>query len=219
MSNKQLIKSKSGLRMVSTSDADRSPFLLEEPHWEDDALFPNCVKCNIKFDFTHRRHHCRRCGRVFCNNCCDNKVMLERLSFVDPVRVCEQCSHVAKKEEEFFSKHLKLLCHGAKFIIDDSAPLTFVCKLENKTHRTILFECDGDAHHDPVALISLVSVQLITEKEGEHINGIVLKYKEQGNVLEVHLHAVLSPEAERRHSLAWIAAMQRAIKMLFEVGS
>ena len=41
MSNKQLLKSKSGLRMVSTSDADRSPFLLEEPHWEDDALVRN----------------------------------------------------------------------------------------------------------------------------------------------------------------------------------
>lgn len=38
MSDKQLIKSKSGLRMVSTEEADSSPFLLEEPHWEDDAL-------------------------------------------------------------------------------------------------------------------------------------------------------------------------------------
>ncbi|XP_032237104.1 zinc finger FYVE domain-containing protein 21 [Nematostella vectensis] len=217
-SSKQLLKGKSGLRMVS-SEAERSPFMLEEPHWEDDALFPNCVKCNRKFDFTHRRHHCRRCGRIYCGGCCDHKVMLERLSFIDPVRVCEECSHVAKREEEFFHKHLKILCNGANFIVDNSAPLTFNCKLEHNTHREILFECDGDAYHEPIELSRLVSVQLIADNPDDRVSGIILKYKERAEVMEVKLHAIGTSEAEKKSGLAWIAAMQRAIKMLFEVGS
>ncbi|EDO40162.1 predicted protein [Nematostella vectensis] len=197
-SSKQLLKGKSGLRMVS-SEAERSPFMLEEPHWEDDALVT--------------------CGRIYCGGCCDHKVMLERLSFIDPVRVCEECSHVAKREEEFFHKHLKILCNGANFIVDNSAPLTFNCKLEHNTHREILFECDGDAYHEPIELSRLVSVQLIADNPDDRVSGIILKYKERAEVMEVKLHAIGTSEAEKKSGLAWIAAMQRAIKMLFEVGS
>ena len=60
------------------------------------------------------QHHCRRCGNVFCGSCCDHKVLLPRLNFVDPVRVCEECAIVAKKENEFFDKHLKILVQGRK---------------------------------------------------------------------------------------------------------
>ena len=41
--------------------------------------------------------------------------MLPRMSFVDPVRVCNECSKIARKEEEFFDKHLKILCNGQFF--------------------------------------------------------------------------------------------------------
>ncbi|KAK3723105.1 hypothetical protein QZH41_018348, partial [Actinostola sp. cb2023] len=129
MSDKQLVKSKSGLRMVSTSESDRSPFLLEEPHWEDDALFPNCIKCNKKFDFTHRRLGVR----LICKNI-RNWYTYQKFTW-------------------------------ATFVIDDSSPLNFLCKLEHTSHREILFECDGDAYHEPVALVRLVSVQLIADKE------------------------------------------------------
>lgn len=36
-SGKQLVKGKSGLRMVAVSESERCPFLLEEPHWTEDA--------------------------------------------------------------------------------------------------------------------------------------------------------------------------------------
>lgn len=35
-SGKQLVKGKSGLRMIAVSEDERCPFLLEEPHWTDD---------------------------------------------------------------------------------------------------------------------------------------------------------------------------------------
>ena len=36
-SGKQLVKGKSGLRMIAVSEDERCPFLLEEPHWTDDT--------------------------------------------------------------------------------------------------------------------------------------------------------------------------------------
>ena len=61
------------------------------------------------------QHHCRRCGKIFCNSCCNNKVQLHRMAFVDPVRLCQPCSEVTKKEEEFFSKQIKVLFEGMIF--------------------------------------------------------------------------------------------------------
>ena len=41
-------------------------------------------------------------------------MLLPRLNFVDPVRVCEECAVVAKKENEFFDKSLKVLIKGTE---------------------------------------------------------------------------------------------------------
>lgn len=220
-SGKQLVRGKSGMRMISVSETERSPFLIEEPQWTADDQFPNCVKCNRKFDFTHRKHHCRRCGKIFCGSCCAHKVMLPRLSFVDPVRVCEECSHTAKREEEFFERHLKTLCNGAHFIVDESEPLTFLCKLEHRFHRELLFECSDPeraAFHEPVFLEKIVSAQLVPNEDGSAVSGVALKYKQQDEMLEVKLKVVSSPDAEKKQALSWLVAMQKAIKMLFEVG-
>lgn len=35
-----------------------------QPAWVPDSEAPNCMKCNQKFTFTKRRHHCRACGKV-----------------------------------------------------------------------------------------------------------------------------------------------------------
>lgn len=34
------------------------------PVWVPDSQAPVCMKCDIKFTFTKRRHHCRACGKV-----------------------------------------------------------------------------------------------------------------------------------------------------------
>lgn len=35
-----------------------------QPAWVPDSEAPNCMKCNQRFTFTKRRHHCRACGKV-----------------------------------------------------------------------------------------------------------------------------------------------------------
>lgn len=34
------------------------------PVWVPDSQAPNCMKCEARFTFTRRRHHCRACGKV-----------------------------------------------------------------------------------------------------------------------------------------------------------
>lgn len=35
-------------------------------HWKPDDARPGCAICDVPFTFFERRHHCRRCGDVFC---------------------------------------------------------------------------------------------------------------------------------------------------------
>ncbi|XP_061099424.1 zinc finger FYVE domain-containing protein 9-like isoform X2 [Conger conger] len=60
------------------------------PVWVPDSQAPVCMKCEVKFTFTKRRHHCRACGKVFCAACCSLKC---RLMYMDrkEARVCITC--------------------------------------------------------------------------------------------------------------------------------
>lgn len=46
------------------------------PRWLPDNESDVCMKCNTRFTFRKRRHHCRACGLLFCSNCCDKKLQL-----------------------------------------------------------------------------------------------------------------------------------------------
>ncbi|XP_068095178.1 zinc finger FYVE domain-containing protein 9 [Hyperolius riggenbachi] len=63
------------------------------PVWVPDSQAPNCMKCEAKFTFTKRRHHCRACGKVFCAACCSLKC---KLIYMDKkeARVCVICHAV-----------------------------------------------------------------------------------------------------------------------------
>ena len=35
-------------------------------HWIQDEAVTKCMKCDIEFTITERKHHCRDCGKIFC---------------------------------------------------------------------------------------------------------------------------------------------------------
>lgn len=41
----------------------------EIPKWQADEEATECFLCEEKYNFFHRRHHCRKCGRVVCGDC------------------------------------------------------------------------------------------------------------------------------------------------------
>ncbi|XP_048395224.1 zinc finger FYVE domain-containing protein 9-like isoform X1 [Stegostoma tigrinum] len=68
------------------------------PVWVPDSQAPNCMKCEQKFTFTKRRHHCRACGKVFCAACCSLKCKLNYMDMKE-ARVCVTCHTVLNSSQ------------------------------------------------------------------------------------------------------------------------
>ncbi|KAK2575706.1 hypothetical protein KPH14_012095 [Odynerus spinipes] len=70
----------------------------EPPFWIPDSDAPSCMLCDVKFTVLKRRHHCRACGKVLCNKCCNMKYRLEYQGNIDS-RVCIACYELLMKAE------------------------------------------------------------------------------------------------------------------------
>ncbi|KAI8055669.1 hypothetical protein BDF22DRAFT_671429, partial [Syncephalis plumigaleata] len=92
------------------------PSALNPSAWESDHVATTCRSCQRAFTLWVRRHHCRRCGLVFCNRCSMGRAIMmvtpgggggggvdieEALQFGPLLldrfpslqRVCNQCQH------------------------------------------------------------------------------------------------------------------------------
>ncbi|XP_045535209.1 protein RUFY3 isoform X2 [Papilio machaon] len=61
----------------------------DTPNWTSDKDAVACAACTKEFNITRRKHHCRRCGHIFCAACSDKTVALP--GNTKPVRVCDTC--------------------------------------------------------------------------------------------------------------------------------
>jgi hypothetical protein len=86
--------------------------------WVKDSDVKDCYNCKRSFSFFLRKHHCRMCGKIFCYNCSDNKIIIpdclknENLhqdnifdfiifkKDINLVRVCDKCHKHIKMMEE-----------------------------------------------------------------------------------------------------------------------
>ncbi|XP_010124089.1 PREDICTED: zinc finger FYVE domain-containing protein 21, partial [Chlamydotis macqueenii] len=201
---------------------------------------PRCMQCDTKFDFITRKHHCRRCGKCFCDKCCSKKVPLPRMCFVDPVRQCAECALISQKETEFYDKQLKVLMNGATFFVtlgtSDKSEL-MVCRLSNNQRYLVL---DGDSHYE-IEILQISTVQILTEGftpgekdihsytsllESQHITeggntraiGMILQYKVPGSEELTQMKFTASEDfsCNKKLSASWLAAMHKATKLLYE---
>ncbi|XP_069494286.1 zinc finger FYVE domain-containing protein 21 isoform X2 [Ambystoma mexicanum] len=219
---KKLVRSPSGLRMVPESGVGCSPFCLEEPQWVPDKECPRCMQCDAKFDFLTRKHHCRRCGKCFCDKCCSKKVTLPRMCFVDPVRQCAECALMSQKETEFYERQLKVLINGATFIVSadgSEKSETMVCRLSNN-HRYLFL--DGNSHHE-IEVARISSVQILTEGftpggGNTRATGMLLQYKRAGSdgFQQIKCSSCEDVNCNKKLSASWLAAMHKAAKLLYE---
>ncbi|TKS87171.1 Zinc finger FYVE domain-containing protein 21 [Collichthys lucidus] len=208
---KKLVRSPSGLRMLPENGAFSSPFSLDEPQWVPDKECPRCMQCDTKFDFIRRKHHCRRCGRCFCDKCCSKKVVLPRMCFVDPVRQCAECSLVSQKETEFYDKQLKVLLGGGTFVVtweESDKSETMTCRLSNN-HRYLFL--DGESHFE-VELSRISSMQILTDGSSpgggmSRASGMLLHYKPMGSQDPQQLRVEVADD--KKVASLWLAAMHK----------
>lgn len=59
------------------------------PVWQADSTSTNCSCCKSQFSFLKRRHHCRKCGSLVCNDCSKERVILKPND--EPKRICDLC--------------------------------------------------------------------------------------------------------------------------------
>lgn len=54
------------------------------PRWQPDSEVNDCPICLRPFTWMFRRHHCRKCGRVVCNECSPHRITIPRQFIVHP---------------------------------------------------------------------------------------------------------------------------------------
>ena len=59
--------------------------------WAPDSAASACAQCDKTFSFRVRRHHCRRCGEVFCGKCTKGRAAIPGSGTEQGHRVCDRC--------------------------------------------------------------------------------------------------------------------------------
>ncbi|GMH48219.1 hypothetical protein TL16_g00240 [Triparma laevis f. inornata] len=96
-------ESKMNVASVSKTKQNGAPVA---PRWVPNKEKSSCTKCNCKFDWVKRRHHCRRCGEVFCGDCTNKKALLpantaaKESDTKNPRRVCTDCYDSVESMQE-----------------------------------------------------------------------------------------------------------------------
>ncbi len=70
---------KSGGGRKSSSGIEEEKALFNESHnkkWVEDSETKVCTACKKAFGIARRRHHCRECGMIFCNQCSRYQVVV-----------------------------------------------------------------------------------------------------------------------------------------------
>eukprot|EP01117_Protostelium_nocturnum_P010394 TRINITY_DN3739_c0_g1_i1.p2 TRINITY_DN3739_c0_g1~~TRINITY_DN3739_c0_g1_i1.p2 ORF type:complete len:431 (+),score=119.20 TRINITY_DN3739_c0_g1_i1:418-1710(+) len=68
----------------------------ESNNWMEDGDATHCPLCNVAFTLFKRKHHCRRCGGIFCNKCSTSRHFIH----MQPARICDSCVVQLNGKEE-----------------------------------------------------------------------------------------------------------------------
>lgn len=109
--------------------------------WMNDNDIDSCIKCNSKFTYFTRRHHCRVCLKIFCYYCCNIFIEIPNMlrkpdikyNLVD--RVCIDCNNKIKSMMEIETLIMSFLLIG--YNINDMRNLRLVCKNWNNVYLYI----------------------------------------------------------------------------------
>ncbi|KAH0453743.1 hypothetical protein IEQ34_018067 [Dendrobium chrysotoxum] len=106
-------------------------------NWVIDAS--HCQGCSSQFTFFNRKHHCRRCGGIFCNSCTQQRMVL-RGQGDSPVRICDPCKKLeeAARFEQRYGHKNRATKGNTRAILEDSNSKQIL-----KTEDELLGEISG----------------------------------------------------------------------------
>ena len=67
-----------------------------EVRWQHEEDVDECSNCKQQFSVTKRKHHCRHCGKIFCNDCISKTVNSGPNS--RPSKVCDICHTILVRD-------------------------------------------------------------------------------------------------------------------------
>lgn len=146
---------------MGENGAYSTPAAKSKDEWVGDGERSNCQGCEKSFTLKRRKHHCRHCGGLFCNDCCSTKFKRNLTSSADSdktkaVRVCNLCWH-----------SLELMADGP---LDPESPLA-------------LATSDDEGQQPQGQVLALVAVA----KHGTHEAQSALSRKLTERLMEPHI--------------------------------
>ncbi len=126
--------------------------------WIPNNKITKCFKCRTEFGFLVRKHHCRVCGRIFCNDC--SKWVCKKYDFIIPA-----------------SPPNTIYKYISSYITDtNKIRVCFDCNIESNTamqHYTelIIFS------NLPLTIEKILSLRTISKKWCKIINYIIRIYR------------------------------------------
>ncbi|XP_042902902.1 uncharacterized protein [Parasteatoda tepidariorum] len=106
-----------------------SSLTFQKPGWLPDADVNTCPICDSKFTAFRRKHHCRNCGRIFCSNCCSQKVPLPHFGMPDAEKVCNDCKNLVELLYKLKSDDLMLRQEGVFGLCEIIANASGLCQV------------------------------------------------------------------------------------------
>jgi len=78
---------------LAATPSTSPPVPMNKADWVPDKDATRCQnsECRKPFVFLRRKHHCRHCGRVFCDACTQNRYRYPGAEVQEPQRVCQVC--------------------------------------------------------------------------------------------------------------------------------
>lgn len=100
--------------------------------WEFDANQERCTSCRDEFNPINRRHHCRMCGKIFCNRCSDQRALIPPSSIVLTPDAGKKASPRSQEQQFSFSPDPD----PDRYVLYSLLPFV---RIIHMTHSAILF--------------------------------------------------------------------------------
>ena len=100
----------------------------EKIYWIPDSEVNNCNNCGKDFTFFERKHHCRVCGKIFCNTCI---LTYYEITYFDVEGELKCCSHC----KELYMKLNSILKQNLVEFKDDKGNKNFETKLNDYINK------------------------------------------------------------------------------------